>query len=79
MTDSDYINIFTGSSIVVQRVIYDLENINISPIIKDETESARLAGFGGGIITGFQQVFVHKDELDKALAIIENSPSEIHE
>lgn len=71
MNNSNYIKIFTGNFIIVQRIVSDLEKENIIPIIKDETESARLAGFGGGITPGFQQVYVHKDEYDKAVLIIE--------
>ncbi len=71
MSDSSYIKIYTGDFIVVQRIVNDLEKINIIPVVKDQTESARLGGFGGGIIPGFQQVYVHKDELDKAIEIVE--------
>ncbi|ALJ03827.1 hypothetical protein APS56_01080 [Pseudalgibacter alginicilyticus] len=77
MRPLDFVKIFTGSSIIVQRVIFDLENTNIKPIVKDQTESARLAGFGGGLIPGFQQVFVHKDQLEKALPIIESITFEL--
>ncbi len=72
MSDSNFTKIFTGNFIIVQRIISELEKININAIVKDQTESARLAGFGGGIIPGFQQIFVHKDELDKAIEIVES-------
>tara|TARA_R110002049_G_scaffold165890_2_gene331768 strand:+ start:775 stop:1014 length:240 start_codon:yes stop_codon:yes gene_type:complete len=72
MSDSNYIKIFTGDFIIVQRIVSDLEKIDIIPVVKDQTESARLAGFGGGIVPGFQQVYVHKDELDKAIEIIKS-------
>ena len=72
MTDSNFIKIFTGDFIIVQRIISELEKIDINAIVKDQTESARLAGFGGGIVPGFQQVFVHKDELDKSVEIVES-------
>lgn len=79
MTYSNYTKVFTGSSIVVQRLNIELQNINITPVIKDETESARLAGFGGGIIPGFQEVYVHNDELEKALTIVEAFNSELQD
>ena len=42
---------------------------NIIPVIKDQSESARLAGFG--ITTPFsQEVFVHDDEKINAVEII---------
>ncbi|MGA0430398.1 MAG: putative signal transducing protein [Flavobacteriaceae bacterium] len=66
-----YVKIFTGSSIEVLGIKSCLEAVNIIPVIKDESESARLAGFGAPL--EMLQVFVHKDELavaQKALAAI---------
>ena len=68
---SNYVKIYTGSFISVQRIVSDLEKINIIPVVKDQTESARLAGFGGGIVPGFQEVFVHKEELNEAVKIVQ--------
>tara|TARA_R110002050_G_scaffold97971_2_gene203652 strand:+ start:44302 stop:44538 length:237 start_codon:yes stop_codon:yes gene_type:complete len=76
MTDSNYIKIFTGSSIVVQRIIFDLEKADIIAVVKDETESGRLAGFGASI-QGLQEIQVHKDELEKASAIIDSITTEL--
>lgn len=70
MHDSNYIKIFTGNFITVQRMVTELENINITAVVKDESESGRLAGFGASI-QGQQELFVHKDELDKAIVIVE--------
>lgn len=78
MKHPDYIKIFTGDRIIIQRIIFDLENENIRPVIKDDTESARLAGFGTNM-QGKQEILVHKEELDKALSIIENTTSEFQE
>ncbi len=69
--ESNYIKIFTGSFIIVQHITDNLKEIGINSIVKDDTESARLAGFGGGIVPGFQEIFVNKDELDKAIPIVE--------
>ncbi|MGC1204643.1 MAG: DUF2007 domain-containing protein [Flavobacteriaceae bacterium] len=71
MIDSNYIKIFTGNFIIVQRIVSDLEQQSINAVIKDETESGRLAGFGAPI-QGQQEVYVHKDELDKALLVVES-------
>ncbi len=71
MSDSNYIKIFTGNFIVVQRIVQSLEKKGISAVIKDETESGRLAGFGASI-QGQQEIFVHKDELDKTVEIVES-------
>lgn len=78
MTDSNYIRIFTGSFIIVQRMINALEEVGINAIIKDETESGRLAGFGASI-QGMQELFVNKDELDKATPVIEKILSDLKE
>ena len=69
--ESNYIKIFTGSFIIVQHITDNLKEIGINSIVKDDTESARLGGFGGGIVPGFQEIFVNKDELDKAIPIVE--------
>ncbi|WP_142786278.1 DUF2007 domain-containing protein [Changchengzhania lutea] len=76
MTDSNYIKIYTGNFIVVQRIIQDLKKQNINAIIKDETESGRLAGFGAPI-QGQQEVFVNKDELEEAVLVVESITSKI--
>ena len=70
--ESDYSKLYTGSFIVVQLITQNLENEGITPIIKDETESARLAGFGTAAY-GFQELFVHTSETSKAEVIIANT------
>ncbi len=58
--------IYSGSSIIVMSIKNCLNDVNIIPIIKDQSESARLAGFGSSINL-FQDVFVHDDEYSKAI------------
>ena len=70
MTDSNYIKIFTGNFIIVQRLNGALTNVGINPVVKDESESGRLAGFGASI-QGEQEVYIHKDEFEKATGILE--------
>lgn len=79
MSESNYIKIYTGGFIIVQRIVSELEKEDIIPVVKDQTESARLAGFGGGNFPGFQQVYVHKDELDKAVLIVEDITSTLQD
>lgn len=67
---SNYIKVFTGSFIEVQRIFSELEKDNICAIIKDESESGRLAGFGTPVY-GIQEIHVHKDELKRTLALLE--------
>jgi hypothetical protein len=70
-----YIKIFTGNFILVQLMKQRLENININPVIKDESESGRLAGFGASMV-GQQEIYVHENELDEAVKIIESVRTE---
>jgi hypothetical protein len=67
---SNYVKVFAGSFIEVQRIFQMLEAKNICAIIKDETESARLAGFGAAI-HDLQEIHVHKDELERVTPILE--------
>lgn len=71
MDNSNYIKIFTGNFITVQRIVSELENMKITAVVKDESESGRLAGFAPSI-PGQQELYVHKDELDKAVEIVES-------
>ncbi|MDB2330034.1 DUF2007 domain-containing protein, partial [Flavobacteriaceae bacterium] len=66
-----FIKIFTGNSITVLSIMNALEDKNIIAVVKDDSESARLAGFGM-VAPGLQEVFVHQDELDVAIRIIES-------
>ena len=74
--ETDYIKVYTGSMVVVQLLIDKLQEIGISPIIKDEMESGRLAGFGASI--PFQQeLYVHQDEIDKTVPVVQAALAEI--
>ena len=66
-----YTKIYTGNFILIQLMIERLEDIGIFAVIKDESESGRLAGFGAPI-QGQQELYVHNDELSKAIPIIES-------
>jgi len=70
MTDSEYIKIYTGGTIIVQLIKQRLEDEGIHPVIKDETESGRLAGFGSALV-GQPEIYVHETETDKAVRIVE--------
>jgi hypothetical protein len=64
MASDNYIKIFQGSFIESNRLVVELKNINISPIVKNEMESARLAGFGSANINSIC-LYVFKDEVRK--------------
>ncbi|MCM4165230.1 MULTISPECIES: putative signal transducing protein [unclassified Arenibacter] len=68
--DSNYTKIFSGNFILAQGIINQLKEVGIVPIIKDESESGRLAGFGSAI-QGNQEIYVHSDELEKAKPIVQ--------
>lgn len=69
MSSPSYLHLFSGSSIDVLALRNALAVENISPVVKDEAESARLAGFGQTAPL-MQRVFVHEDEYDKAKSIL---------
>lgn len=76
MLENDYVKIFSGSFIIVQLLLERLKSIGITAIIKDESESARLAGFGSSF-QGFQELYVSKEELDHAIPIVEAVKGEL--
>lgn len=76
MSTSEYTKVYNGNFILITRIKNELEDADIIPIIKDEGESQRLAGYGS-MNQGFQEIYVHNDELDKATAIIEKVKSEM--
>ncbi|MDT7829991.1 DUF2007 domain-containing protein [Pricia sp. S334] len=67
---SDYTKIYTGNSMLTQRIVSELQKMGIEPVVKDESESARLAGFAANI-DGDREIHVHNDEVEKAQSIVE--------
>jgi hypothetical protein len=78
MTDSNYTKIYTGDLIIVQRIVSELEKIDIIPVLKDQTDSGLLPIFGTSNSL-FKQVYVHKDEIEKATAVMDRISSELQE
>lgn len=76
MSETEYTKIYEGNFILVTRVRSELEEAGIIPIVKDEGESQRLAGYAS-MNQGFQEVFVHNNELAKAKEILERIKSEM--
>ncbi|MAR43745.1 MAG: hypothetical protein CMC48_06660 [Flavobacteriaceae bacterium] len=66
----DYLCVFSGNHIDSLNVIDSLNKIDIHPIVKNESESARLAGFG--IIDNKKKIYVHRDEYGKAEELIKS-------
>ena len=63
-----FILLCANNVVETQRLKALLEENNIFPIIKDESESARLAGFGSAPM--MQQMWVAKSDLEKANSFI---------
>jgi hypothetical protein len=63
-----HIKIFTSSSIIVNRIASILNQNNIQTLIKDNVESARLAGFG--ISSNDVELYVDNSDLESAQKII---------
>lgn len=76
MSTTEYTKVYSGNFILVTRVKDELTHHGIVPIIKDEGESQRLAGYAS-MNQGFQEVYVHNDELEKAIAIVARVKSEM--
>jgi hypothetical protein len=70
MTDSNYIKVFSGSFIIVQLAMDRLESAGINAIIKDEAGLGTHSGFTVSN-SGYQELYVSKDELDAAIRIVE--------
>lgn len=76
MTESNFIKIYTGNFIVAQLIVDKLEAVGINAVVKDESESGRLAGFGT-YNQGTQEIYVNNDELDAAVPIVESVTAEL--
>ncbi|GIJ93047.1 putative signal transducing protein [Capnocytophaga stomatis] len=63
--------IFEGSSIQANLIKLALEEIGIEPIIKDRTESGRLAGFASEIPMQVE-VYVFENQYDEAIDVLKN-------
>lgn len=70
MSNSNYIKVFTGNLIIVQRIMQELKDIGINAVMKEQNESGLDPKIYGGHL--LQEIHVHKDELDRALGIIES-------
>ncbi|RNC87035.1 MAG: DUF2007 domain-containing protein [Winogradskyella sp.] len=76
MSVSEYTKVFSGNIFLVTRIKAELEAIGIVPVIKDEGESQRLAGYAS-MNQGYQDVYVNNEELEKTMEIINRINDEI--
>lgn len=76
MSDSDYIKVFSGTFIIVQLALDRLESAGINAVIKEESGIGQHSGFSSAG-SGYQELYVSKDELDHAIPIIECVKSDL--
>ena len=69
-THTKHVTLHEGSIIILNALKYELEQQNISCIIKDNTESGRLAGFISG--TDSNVLFIFEEDLSAAENILES-------
>lgn len=71
---NEHIKILTSSSIIINRVASILDYNNISTLIKDNVESARLAGFGTSL--NDIELYVKDSDFETAQKIIDEFKKE---
>ncbi|MBT8245100.1 MAG: DUF2007 domain-containing protein [Winogradskyella sp.] len=76
MSDTEYTKVYGGNFILVTRIKSELEAVGIIPIIKDEGESQRLAGYAS-MNQGFQDIYVNNEELKKAVEVVNRVKAEM--
>ncbi len=69
--ESDFKKIFTGDSLVANRIVSKLHEIGIEAIAKDEAKSAQLAGFASSML-GQVDIFVNVDEEERATIVVDS-------
>jgi len=69
MSESNYKKIFSGNIFMTQQIIEALKEIDITAVVKDDSESGRLAGFGTPLPAA-KDIFVHENEYDKAVILV---------
>lgn len=75
--DKEHIKVFSGTSVLVNRLSFLLDEVKIPSLIKNHHESARLGGFGLPINS--IELFIYDSDLEKATPIIEEFKKEIAE
>lgn len=64
-----HVKILTNSSIIINRIAFLLDQKNIATLIKDNVESARLAGFG--TTQNDVELYVYNSDFESAQKMIE--------
>ncbi len=75
---TNYQKLHSASFIVINALKSALEEIDIAPVIKDNSESGRLGGFAAPI-PGHQHLYVHKTEVEKAQTVLDKLLASLEE
>ncbi|MDG1039454.1 MAG: DUF2007 domain-containing protein [Polaribacter sp.] len=75
--EKEHIKVFSGTSVLTDRLSYLLDLERIPSLIKNYHESARLGGFGLPIDS--VDLFIYNSDLEKAKPVIEDFKKEIAE
>tara|TARA_R110000850_G_scaffold277086_1_gene422502 strand:+ start:250382 stop:250612 length:231 start_codon:yes stop_codon:yes gene_type:complete len=67
---SEHLRILTDSAIVINRILQLLDEEKIQSLVKDNVESARLAGFGSP--SNDVDLYVNKSDFNRAEVIIKS-------
>ncbi len=73
--DTSYVKIFSESPIIINRLRSLLDQQHINSLVKNQIESARLAGFG--ILNDTIDLYIHKSDLQKAMRIVQDFSKEM--
>ena len=74
MTDSNYIKVFTGNLVISEHIKQSLGEIGINAVLKEQNESNLNPIFGGHLL---QELYVHKDELNKAVKVVQSITTDL--
>lgn len=75
--DKEHIKVFSGTSVLVNRLSFLLDAEKIPSLIKDHVSSGNLAGFGA--LSNSVELFIYNSDLQKATSVIEEFKKEIAE
>lgn len=67
---NELVKILTDSAVIINRIVQLLDEEKIPSIVKDNVESARLAGFGTP--SNDVELFISKSHIEKAEMIIKS-------
>lgn len=60
--------IFTGPSLVAGAITAELNDMGISPVVRNDMQSGAIAGFGGGVLDQVQ-LLVREGQYEQAFEV----------